>query len=103
MKYTFVEWEYGQWYRGPCGEWLTNDMLASLPHPMYVLNQEITFKWSHPPTLTGNIRRIQMHVEEHSYFSTLPLRTTVYVTAYANGHARWFKADKIIKEATNEN
>lgn len=96
MNYTYCDWIDGEWRRGPCGDWLTDDMLADLPHPVYAINQEVTFKWSGPPTLTGDIRIIQMRVEEHSYFSTLPLQTTVYITACANGHARWFEADAII-------
>lgn len=97
MDYNFCEWIDGKWHRGKGeSEWLTDEMLANLPHPVHAINQEVTFRWSGPPTLTGNISCIQMRVQEHNYFSTLPLRTTVYITAYAGGHKRWFRASAII-------
>lgn len=107
MSYVFLDWNNGQWepsHPPIVREWATPEVMNWVPKPRYCLGDVVTFKWSHPSTLAGDIRRIQAYVKLQFLEDLGPLtqeqivnRTKIYLTAYANAHARWFQQKEVIK------
>ena len=107
MSYVFLDWNNGQWepsHPHIVREWAAPEVMNWVPKPRYCLGDVVTFKWSHPSTLAGDIRRIQAYVKLQFLEDLRPLtqeqivnRTKIYLTAYANAHARWFQQKEVIK------
>lgn len=101
--YAWFEWDKG-WkaFHGELPDWLPPDACLYIPHPKCLLGQQVTFDWTNGP-LTGEVRRIQAEIEIPLFrfkllmADEIPEFSTIYVTAHAGGHARWFKEGTIRK------
>jgi len=106
MSYVFLDWNRGRWEPSypPAPGWLTPEVIGWVPEPKYFLGDTVTFRWSYPSILTGDIRRIQAYVELLFLEDLGPFtqeqivnRTKIYLTVHANAHARWFQQKEVIK------
>jgi len=98
-EYCFFDWSAGWQAKRTLPSWLTQEAIAQIPKPRFVLGEVVSFDWSFGP-LRGDIRHIEACIHYPlNVYGMLPLDrvrdcTTIYLTAYANGHARWFPEDR---------
>ena len=99
-EYCFLDWYNGQWQpKRALPSWLAPEAVKCIPKPKFVLGEVVSFDWSFGP-LCGDIRHIEACVHYPlEVYGMLPLDqvqscTTIYLTAYANGHARWLDENK---------
>ena len=97
-EYCFLDWNAGWQAKRVLPSWLTQEAIAQIPKPKFVLSEVVSFSWSYGP-LRGDVRHIEACVRcPWDILGVLPPErigdcTTIYLTAYVNGHARWFPED----------